>query len=255
MNLFSWLKKITGKSKNNSFEEFSGLKLSKLISLLGYKPENLSLYIKAFTHKSYLDISDNLTKSNQRLEYLGDSVLNLVIGEYLFLHYPESDEGFLTKKRSLLVNKDALSTAADKMNLHELILYDTRYINSWDDGMIGISADCVESLIGAIYLDKGLMSAHQFITKWMIPINLDELIFPEDKNYKGKLLELAHLNKMGNPIYNMISEEGPDHRKWFTIEVMINNKKMGTGQGKNKKIAEQKAAQKAFSKLSNLLKS
>ncbi|MBI1938813.1 MAG: ribonuclease III [Ignavibacteriales bacterium] len=223
--------------------------LGSLQALLGFRIINNNYYVKALTHRSYLEINPALLKSNERLEFLGDSVLNMIVGHYLFENYDDEGEGFLTKARSSLVNRDRLYAAADKLQLKGMILYNQKYLSDSEDGLQTILADSVEALIGAIYLDRGLREAKKFVLKWLVyPYEEDES-FLIDTNYKGQLLEFTHAKRIETPRYVLKNVEGPDHKKEFTVEVFIGNELMGTGQGKNKKTAEQNASKTALSKL------
>ena len=221
----------------------------ELEKVIGAKITNPSLYVKALTHRSYLDRYPEIKKSNERLEFLGDSVLGLIAAEYLFKTYKSEEEGFLTKSRSLLVNKEALSRAAELMNLKKYILYERKFINSSVSGLKTINADALEALIGAVYLDTGLTAAEKFVSKKIFKPLLKSNILENDRNYKGQLLEFAHSLKIKSPYYKLIKEEGPEHNKKFFISVFIDDQLYGEGKGKNKKTAEQLAAKIALQKL------
>lgn len=223
--------------------------LQNLQGSLGISINDPAYYIKALTHSSFLDLYPQLGKSNERLEFLGDSVLSMIVGEYLFKNYPNEEEGFLTKARSSLVNRERLAEAAEEFGLQNIILYNQKYLKDSIEGVQTILADSLEAIIGAIYLDQGLRRAEQFIISKLInPLEGDDS-FLVDTNYKGQLLELSHLHKMLSPRYNVLKEEGPPHNKEFTIEVFIGDELMGVGFGKNKKTAEQQASKDAIKKL------
>lgn len=237
------------KNKSNDTNTAILKHLESLQTLLGFRVINNNYYIKALTHRSYLEINPELLKSNERLEFLGDSVLNMIVGQYLFENYEDEGEGFLTKARSSLVNRDRLYAAADKLQLKGMILYNQKYLGDFEDGLQTILADSVEALIGAIYIDKGLKEAARFVLKWLVyPYEEDES-FLIDTNYKGQLLEFTHAKRIETPRYVLKNVEGPDHKKEFTVEVFIGNELMGVGKGKNKKTAEQNASMAALSKL------
>ena len=235
-------------SKTDNYQIYTA-KIRELENLFGFKIRQTDFFLKAITHRSYLEILPEMNKSNERLEYLGDSVLSLVVGEYLFSTFPDEEEGFLTKARSHLVNKESLSEAAARIKLGKYLFYDKRYINSSPKGLRTISADALEALIGAVYLDQGIESAKEFIYKWIIRPNQLSGRLETDSNYKGQLLEYTHANNLANPNYDLVKEEGPEHSKLFTIEVFIGKESFGIGTGKNKKSAEQKAAKDAIIKL------
>ncbi len=238
-------------------EKFSSLKISKnfqkrisaLNKLLGYNVNDPNFYLEALTHRSYLERSDTLKTSNERLEFLGDAVLGLITAEYLFENYSSKGEGFLTKSRSQLVDRTALIEAATKMKLEELIFFDDRFINHSHEGLNTIKANSLEALIGAVYMDKDLEEAENFILKRIIEPMIENGKFQQDKNFKGKLLEYTHTNKLIPPKYKIISEEGPHHKKLFSVEVFVDNESYGIGKGKSKKIAEQNASESALIKL------
>jgi ribonuclease-3 len=233
-------------SKNTETNEVDFRRLS---SLLKIQIKNQSYFIKSLTHKSYLDLNSNFNKSNERLEFLGDSILGFIVAEILFEKFPEKDEGFLTKYRARIVDKPALARAAEQMGLINFILFDRRFVKGSPEGIKTISADCLEALIGAIYLDSGFTGAKKFILKWIVNPSFKTNDFQVDRNYKGKLLEFTHANHHTTPIYKVVDESGPDHDKQFVVEVTINNEVMGRGKGHNKKSAEQEAAKSALLKL------
>lgn len=148
-----------------------------------------------------------------------------------------------------MVDKNALADAAEKLGLIHLVLYDKRYIKGSKEGIRTIISDCMEALIGAIYLDKGLEGARGFINNNIIIPNYRNGNYQIDKNYKGQLLEYTHAEKLEPPLYKLIKEDGPDHAKIFYIEVIIGEKSYGIGKGKNKKTAEQNSAKTALEQL------
>ena len=225
------------------------LKIKSLERLLGFKPTNTEYYIKAFTHRSYLEIAPDFSKSNERLEFLGDSVLGVIVAEYLFKNFSDKEEGFLTKSRSHIVNRDALAAVAKKIKLNKFLLYNDKFLKDSDEGMKTIMADALEALIGAIYIDAGIEKAIQFVNKNIIEPSLIDGYYQIDTNFKGQLLEFTHARNMGTPTYRVIKEDGPDHNKLFTVEVFVDDDILGKGIGKSKKAAEQEAAQIALDKL------
>lgn len=238
----------------NGYEDNSKSTLEKL----GLLEERISIkfgkteyYIKALTHRSFLELSPELKKSNERLEFLGDAVLGLVVAETLFKEFPNKHEGYLTKYRSHLVDKEALFQSAKKINLIDYVLYDKRYVKGSEQGEKTIVADCLEALIGAIYLDQGLETAGEFIGRWIIAPKLKSGDVKVDRNFKGRFLEYTHSQKLDSPRYKVVSEEGPDHNKKFIVEVIVGNESFGRGEGKNKKSAEQEAAKAALERVSD----
>ncbi|MEN8192584.1 MAG: ribonuclease III [Bacteroidota bacterium] len=245
-NVLNLFKKLKRNSKLSLIPHYEAQKLEQLSKKLGVIFHEPNLFVKALTHRSYLENSPVLEKSNERLEFLGDAALGLVVAERLFMKFPDEDEGFLTKTRSHMVYKNELYNAAVRIGLIDFILYDKRFIKNSEEGTKTISADTVEALIGAIYLDSGIDEAKKFIDKWIINPNMRSGRYQIDTNYKGQLLEYTHQEKMETPEYVLTSSEGPDHDKEFQIEVKIDGISYGNGKGRNKKMAEQSAAKDAL---------
>ena len=239
-------KDFTSQEIQTSFPQETFNKLEKII---GASILDKNIYVEALIHRSFLEENEQISLSNERLEFLGDSVLNLVIGEYLFNKFPQEEEGFLTKVRAKMVNRNALSLVAENLNLGELLIISSSVPKSITHNSKSMLSDALEALIGAIYLDKGLETCQKFIqTNILEPAlkNGDHLI---DENYKSQLLEYAQANKLAIPVYQIVSEEGPHHDKTFIAEVIIGEKVLGEGKGKSKKEAEQNAAQVALKKV------
>lgn len=252
--LLSWilekLKQREVKKKSELISQvFSLKKLAELERAIGVPIKNKAYYIQALTHRSFLEQNNDNDTSNERLEFLGDSVLGLSVAEYLFDEFPEKDEGFLTKVRAKLVNKMVLAEAAENIKLVNYILISNNVKNTFMPGAKTILSDAFEALIGAIYLDNGLESARNFIIRILIEPNSKAGLYLIDENFKSQLLEYAQANRLENPSYIVISEEGPQHNRTFTIKVMIGDIEYGTGRGKNKKTAEQAAANSALMKI------
>ncbi len=220
-----------------------------LEKIVGYKINHPEYYLKALTHRSSVNAETELDRSNERLEFLGDAVLDLIVGEFLFSKFPEKDEGFLTKNRSKMVDKEALSKAGHEFGLDKIVFYKKNFVGTSKAGIKTIVADALEALIGAIYLDKGLNETKRFVTEKIIKPSVTSGEIKKDKNYKGQLLELTHVLKTEPPVYKITGSEGPEHNKIFHAKVFINGEEMGSGSGKNKKGAEQKAASVALKKL------
>lgn len=237
------------RTKSEILKSFPEEKFKKLESIIGSAPGKKQIYLEALRHRSYLEENDQLNSSNERLEFLGDSVLNLVIGEYLFNKFPEEEEGFLTKVRAKLVNRNALSQTAEQLNLGDLLILSTNVPKSVAQSSKSILSDAFEALIGALYLDKGLETCKQFVQKNILEPALKNGEYLIDENYKSQLLEHAQANKLDAPVYQIISEEGPHHNKTFTAEVILEGKVLGNGTGKSKKEAEQNAARVALGRL------
>jgi ribonuclease-3 len=249
--IFSFLKKKKTSFVSNYSEHKKEDILKKIEDLIGLKPRNENHFIKAFTHRSYLDQSNVSIKSNERLEYFGDSILSKIVSEYLFINYPKEDEGFLTKSRSHLVNKHSLEKIGFELNLHTLILFNDKYLLNDRKKLSNIVADCLEAIIAAIYLDFGETIVNKFVVNYIIIPQIENGNLDSDKNYKGQLLELSHQNKLNDPIYKVLTQTGPQHDKIYTVQVSVTDEITGIGKGPNKKIAEQKAAKNALSIFNN----
>jgi len=187
--------------------------------------------------------------TNERLEFLGDAVLGVVVTEYLFRQFPNASEGELTEMRSSVVSQEVLAQASRDIGLGDYL-----YLGEGEERTGGreresILADALEAVIGAIYLDGGIESARQVI-KYLLLDHLDSILESEiSRNYKSQLLEYMQARGLGSPEYAVIEEVGPDHEKEFTVEVRIQGRVMGRGKGKSKKKAEQEAAQRALERI------
>ena len=213
----------------------------ELLKKFQINPGNPHLYDIAFIHESYSN-ENGIKESYQRLEFLGDAVLDLVVSEYLYQKHPNLTEGQLTRMRANYVCKKALHTYSKETGLDTYIKLGmgAELTRREQDSVV---SDVFESFIGALYLDLGLEEVKKFLQKTVIPHIEGQDIFFYD--YKSELKQLC--DKTGNPIlYQLVEEEGPPHKKKFTMAVLIDGLKYGTGQGGSKKEAEQEAAKKAL---------
>ena len=224
-------------------------KLAELEKILDIKIKNKSLFVHALMHRSFLEELEENDISNERLEFLGDSVLSLVVAEFLYKNFPDENEGFLTKIRAKLVNRSALSTAAENIGLVKFILIDHNLSNTFERASKTVLSDALEAMIGAIYLDNDLNVSKDFIHRILIDPATKEDDYLVDENYKSQLLEFAQANKLETPNYFVVKEEGPQHDRVFTIKVIVGDNHYGIGTGKNKKTAEQNAAKSALDKI------
>lgn len=221
--------------------------VERLQRVLGYTITNTQIFTEALSHRSYLQVSgDPSTVSNERLEFLGDAVLNLVVAEYVYRHYAESPEGDLTKIRSRLVNRKALGIYAEELRLADFMLMSPSASQTIRRGLETILADAFEAVIGAVYLDGGYPQAKKFVERTVDDALRTGLIRHDDENFKSLLLEHVQATGDGVPRYHTVREAGPDHDRTFTIEVYVGNVPRGVGRGKNKKDAEQAAAEQAL---------
>jgi len=228
---------------------FTEEKIADLESVIGIKIKDKTLYVQALLHRSYLEGNNEQGISNERLEFLGDAVLNLIVAEFLYTSYPGKDEGFLTKFRAKVVNRTALANAANFIGLNKFILIGKNLSQSFKSGARTVLSDAFEALIGAIYLDTNIETVRSFINRILIQPIIREEDFLVDENFKSQLLEYVQANKMGSPSYIVVNEEGPQHNRIFIVKALVNGKEYGEGQGKNKKTAEQNAAKDAMRKL------
>jgi ribonuclease-3 len=200
-------------------------------------------------HRSFLQFVNQRWKSNERLEFLGDSVLNSLVAEHLFQSYPEMEEGDLTKLRSRLVNRKVLALRAKEMRFSDFLLLSSSAVQSIGSGSESILADAFEAVLGAIYLDGGTVEAKKFVYRALLTNEGVVTQARTDDNYKSALLEYAQRNSLGIPRYSVLKEEGPEHDRRFTIEVLIGNQSYGSGNGRSKKDAEQSAAAQALERI------
>lgn len=219
---------------------------ARFTEAIHYYPCNWKLFLQALLHRSYLQFIEVPCNSNERLEFLGDAILNFVVAEHLFATYPEMEEGELTKLRSRLVNRKILAQRAKDMNLSDYLLLSSSAAQSVDSGSDSIIADAIESVIGALYLDGGLEAARKFIYSTLLKNTEVFNSAIADNNYKSTLLEYAQARSLGIPRYSVMQEAGPEHDRRFTIEVSIGAQSYGSGFGRSKKEAEQAAAAKAL---------
>jgi len=229
--------------------ELDNATVRRLQRVLGCRIHHRDLFVQALLHRSFPQRSGHASSSNERLEYLGDSVLNLIVGEHLYAHYPNAPEGDLTKMRSRLVNRKALAAYAKAIHLSDFILMSPSAAQSIGKGYDTIIADTFEAIVAAIYLDRGFDAARRFVERQVSEALAHGAVVTVDENYKSKLLEYAQSRGLGVPRYLIIKEEGPDHDRTFTVDVLLHNERHGTGTGKNKKDAEQAAASQALTNL------
>ena len=221
---------------------------SKFEKNIGIIFKNKEILKQAFTHRSYLnEHKDSELVHNERLEFLGDAVLELIVTEYLYTKYPNSSEGELTAYRSALVNAVTLSDAASKIGMNEFLLLSKGEARDTGRARQIILANTIEAFIGAIFLDQGYDSAKYFISNNIL--NLIEKII-EQKTWidaKSKFQEQAQDYESITPLYKTLKEEGPDHDKKFTVGVFLGKNKVAEGLGRSKQDAEQAAANNALS--------
>lgn len=236
----------------------SQIDFDKFQKVIHYKIIDRSCFITALTHRSYLKIKSDPIKigiiSNERLEFLGDAILDLVVAEYLFKNFPLNEEGDLTKFRSILVNKKFLAERAKNIRLQDFLLASYTAKKSIEEGYDTILSDAYEALIGAVFMDSGYDAAKEFLNEEIFKKLDIKWLNQFDENHKSKFLEYVQAHTDFIPEYGVIKEEGPEHNKLFTVEVFVNKRSLGIGKGKSKKQAEQEAAKNALNHLDVLEK-
>jgi ribonuclease-3 len=221
--------------------------LRKLQKMIGVRFTDLSLLEQALTHRSYSHVtSQTRNESNERMEFLGDSVLGLAVAQFLYLRFPERTEGALSKMKSLLVSRKVLSAVSRDAGFGEFLLLSGEESETGGRDRTSILADSFEGVIGAIYLDQGYRAANKFIQRFLLG-NIAEILKDEEHtNYKSLLQEYVQSKRLSHPIYRVRREVGPEHEKEFAIEVVVRGDVWGRGRGRSKKDAEQNAARDAL---------
>ncbi len=210
------------------------------------KFKNKKLFEQAFTHRSYLNETKEKLSSNERLEFLGDSVISFVVSKFLYSEYANFDEGSLTNLRSLLVNTKALAQVARELNFGKLLKLSKGEEESKGRENTSLLADCFEAFTGALFLDQGIEAVSNFIAAVLLPKALSYSSNKVLKDAKSLLQEIIQSKKQISPMYKVVKEEGPAHKKMFTVGVFVNDVILGKGQGKSKQEAEKDAAEHAL---------
>lgn len=222
---------------------------AKFEEILGFSFEDKALLRQAFTHRSYINEnrSSNLSH-NERLEFLGDAVLELVVTDHLYTSQRDLDEGALTSLRASLVNADTCARVAQDLGVNEYLLLSKGEAKDVGRARQYILANTLEALIGAVYLDRGYDAAKDFILKHLAPISEEILKSGSWIDSKSLFQEKAQEHLGLTPIYKTVKETGPDHDKHFTVSVFVGKEELGQGEGKSKQDAEQMAAKNALEK-------
>ena len=221
--------------------------IKDLETAIGYRFKNISLLQNALTHSSYANERwhDSL-KSNERLEFLGDSILGMVVAEFLYKTFPDRPEGELTRMRADMVCEKTLAAVAARIDLGQHLLLGNGEEQGGGRNRNSILADAVESVIAASFLDGGMVAARAFIEKFiLVEVPVQKM---HNADYKTALQELVQQKKNQTLSYRLVGESGPDHDKRFDVEVSLNGQVIGIGSGSSKKRAEQMAAQAALEK-------
>jgi ribonuclease-3 len=217
---------------------------------LGHSFQDPDLLDRALLHRSHaLVVKSGREDSNERLEFLGDAVLGLVVNDHLYREYPETSEGDLTKMKSLLVCRDRLERVATALDLGDHIRMSRSEAATGGRRRASILADTTEAVIGAIYLDGGLAAARRVIARCVLTGTDDLLATPGQENHKSRLQEIIQARFKSPPRYRVKAADGPDHARVFQVSVTFNGHVLGEGEGANKKTAEQEAARQALAAL------
>lgn len=218
--------------------------IESLIEKLGVEFEDKSFLDVALLHRSYSS-AHQIEKDNERLEFLGDSILNACVSDIIFRRFPEKDEGDLTKIRARLVSRKALRVWGNKLGLSDYIQVSDKMKDHISTNQTHIVENAMEAIVGAIYLDRGYEVTYAFVENYMKNQDFHKIV-----DFKSHLQELS-VEIFGNlPEYKVLAEEGPAHRRKFKVAVLVNDKVSGKGKGNSKKEAEQAAAEKAYKKIS-----
>ena len=222
--------------------------IKDLEAAIGYRFQNITLLQNALTHSSYANERwHNSLKSNERLEFLGDSILGMVVAEYLYKNFPDRPEGELTRMRADMVCEKTLASVAARINLGHHLMLGNGEEQGGGRSRDSILADAVESVIAASFLDGGMAAARSFIEKFiLVEVPVRKM---HNADYKTALQELIQQKKNQTLSYALVGESGPDHDKRFEVEVSLNGRVIGTGTGSSMKRAEQMAAQSALENL------
>ncbi|MBU2574418.1 MAG: ribonuclease III [Elusimicrobia bacterium] len=215
--------------------------MASIEEVTGYSFKDKELLAQALTHKSY-STERGQAGFNERMEFLGDSVLGLIVSYHLFTKYPGEDEGYLSKVKSALVSRTSLARWAKDLNLGAYVFLGVGESQTGGMKRASILANSLEALIGAVYLDGGIEKAFAFVSRWLDRPDAARV----ETDYKSTLQELIQKRHKKPPEYEIMHTEGPEHEKVFTVRVRIGRKILGVGAGKNKKEAQQAAARNAF---------
>ncbi len=226
------------------------LALSELCSVLDVSFRDLNLLNQALMHRSYVhDVDMERGESNERMEFLGDAVLGLLVNEHLYARFTKRQEGRLTKIKSLVVSETVLASRAEELSLGTYVCLSDNERSSGGAGRPSILSDTFEAVLGALYLDRGLPAARKFVENHLLD-GMDKILAIDDyKNYKSIMQEHAQRKLGSRPRYRVVSAKGPEHERTFYVEVRLGGRALGRGEGRNKKEAEQMAARHALAKL------
>ncbi len=239
--------------KRGALPPVDPVRLGSLEATIGHRFRDRAVLTASLMHRSYYsnNESSSVSRSNERMEFLGDSVLSLVVNDYLYHRYPDKSEGELTKMKSVVVSKQVLAHLAKKINLGAFVLVSDNAQRAGVSTMDSVLSDTLEAVFGAVFIDGGFEAARRCILT-VLPDNLNEVVYKEESiNYKSLLQEYIQALHKVPPRYRVHSATGPDHDKEFIVEVVVKGSILGQGAGKTKKYAEQEAAREAYRRLTN----
>jgi len=220
-----------------------------LAERLGLGFSNLHLLVRALTHRSYVNENQNVLEDNERLEFLGDAVLDFIVGAWVYNHFPEMQEGDLTRMRSALVRTDTLAEFARHLDLGPALRLGRGELASGGRERDNLLCATFEAIVGAMYLDMGISAVGTFVEPLLSDASNRVIGQEEIYDPKSTLQEWTQSNKLGTPRYTTVGSSGPDHAKTFMVEVQVNGKVFGRGEGSSKQSAAQQAAQAALETL------
>lgn len=215
---------------------------------MGYTFQNKELLALAFTHRSYVNEHEEVERHNERLEFLGDTVIGLLMSEFLYRKLADRPEGELSILRSRLVDASACYRYANSLEVEDFVLVGRGERLSDGRGRENILANLLEAIVGAIYLDGGLEPCRKFLFSHFMD-EIESIMSDPDRNWKAVLQDYAQKQYQSQPSYEVLEESGPDHSKHFKIAAVVDNREMGTGEGSSKKEAQQNAARDAVERL------
>lgn len=223
--------------------------VKELVERLGLPVKNLSLFARAFTHRSYVNENSSALEDNERLEFLGDAVLDFVVGAWVYHHFPEMAEGELTRLRSALVRTDSLAAFARRLNFGQALRLGRGELASGGRDRDNILCGAFEAFIGALYLETDVQGVARFIEPLLESVREDLFAQPDLSDPKSRLQEWTQGQKLGAPSYVLVEKLGPEHSRIFEVEVRLNGEALGRGRGSSKASAEQEAARTALERL------
>ena len=226
--------------------------LEEIQQVLGVSFNKISLLEQSLVHRSYLNENPDCSlSSNERLEFLGDAVLGLIVADNLYRDFPHLSEGDMTRLRAYLVRQETLADVATSLKLGQYLYLGHGEASGGGRDRPSNLACALEAIIGAVFIDQGLAKTRKLILHWLTPRLEKALQEKQGADYKSRLQEIVQASRHLTPIYRLVEVAGPDHARQFTAEVVVGKKVLGRGQGSSKQIAEMEAARVALSKISS----